>query len=221
MDGWVYQGVEMNNFWVGFTVGAGVILGVMFLVAILGCESAFDLMVEPGVVNKVSDGPPQRPPLAVGDWSVRVNAYSGDYWADVTVFGVREGCSEGYDVNKDFAYPPSPPRSSVAVYFPHFDWEEADRYAVDFRGRKSEWKMEVWSDMGKDVRLEFDCGSLISMPSDEVLFIRDLKSDSVIYPMRDRSYTFGYDGVRKFTIGVATRSNDITPDSEVDKVPQK
>jgi len=64
----------MNNFWVGFSVGAGVILGVMFLVAVIGCESALDLMVEPGVVNKVSDGPPQRPPLPEG-WRAE-----GDLW---------------------------------------------------------------------------------------------------------------------------------------------
>ena len=74
----------MNNFWVGFSVGAGVILGVMFLVAILGCESVADVMVEPGVVNKVETGVPGRPPLPEG-WRGEGDMWINDLTCD-TIF---------------------------------------------------------------------------------------------------------------------------------------
>ena len=75
----LYGETQMSDFWMGFAYGAFALLVVIILVALMGCDSALDVMVEPGVVNKVEEGPPGRPPLPEG-WRA-----DGDLWVnDIT-----------------------------------------------------------------------------------------------------------------------------------------
>jgi hypothetical protein len=70
-----------KDFWVGFGLGVGAVVAVVVGVSLMGCDTIVDVMVEPGVVNKVEEGPPQRPPLPEGwrsEGGMWINDLTGD-----------------------------------------------------------------------------------------------------------------------------------------------
>jgi hypothetical protein len=152
------------------------------------------------------------PDEAAGTWRLRITASCSGKVDASSSFGVAHGADDEWD-RHDRSEPPLSPAPSLAIYFPHADWEQhPGNYAIDIRGAYRAlqtsasglatsgdgllghlWRFDVLKNftaegVGDEVALTFQ--GMQAIPRDASVFLLDQYLDQLVDLRESGSYQF-------------------------------